>query len=45
MILKSSTVIYDKTLTIIQALGRLRQEDCEFEVSLGYIERNCLKKT
>jgi hypothetical protein len=31
-------------MSAIPALGRLRQEDCVFEVSLGYIVRLCLKK-
>jgi hypothetical protein len=29
---------------LIPELGRLRQEDHEFKVSLGYITRPCLKK-
>jgi hypothetical protein len=29
----------------IPALGRLRQEDHEFEVNLGYVAGPCLKKT
>jgi hypothetical protein len=31
-------------MLVIPAFGRLRQEDCEFEVSLSYITRHCLKK-
>jgi hypothetical protein len=30
---------------VILALGRLRQEDEEFEASMGYIVRSHLKKT
>jgi single-stranded DNA-specific DHH superfamily exonuclease len=30
-------------IPIIPALGRLRQENFEFEVSLSYVERFCLK--
>jgi hypothetical protein len=29
---------------LILMLGTLRQENHEFEASLGYIERHCLKK-
>jgi hypothetical protein len=32
-----------RCMLVIPALGTLRQEDLEFEASLGYIE-TCLKK-
>jgi hypothetical protein len=31
-------------ISIIPALGRLRQEDCKFVTRLGYIARPCLQK-
>jgi hypothetical protein len=31
-------------VVVISALRRLRQEDCEFKTSLGYIMKRCLKK-
>jgi hypothetical protein len=31
-------------MPIIPALGRLRWEDHEFEISLGHITRSCFKK-
>jgi hypothetical protein len=33
-----------KKTPVIQALGKLRQEDSEFKASLGYTARHCLKK-
>jgi hypothetical protein len=32
-------------MPIIPVLRKLRWEDCEFEASLSYIVRHCLKKT
>jgi hypothetical protein len=32
----------EQAMSVILALRRLRQEDCEFEVSLGYTVRHCL---
>ena len=32
-------------MLIILVLGRLRQEDCEFEASLNYRAKSCLRKT
>jgi hypothetical protein len=31
-------------MSAISALGRMKQEDCEFEASLGYVARTRLKK-
>jgi hypothetical protein len=31
-------------LPVILAVGRLRQEDCEFKISKDYIARPCLKR-
>jgi hypothetical protein len=31
-------------MPVIPALGRLRQEDCEFQARLGYIANFCLKE-
>jgi hypothetical protein len=32
-------------IPIIPGLGRIRQENIEFEVSLGFIMKSCFKKT
>jgi hypothetical protein len=32
-------------MSVIPALGRLKQETLQFKVSLDYIARPCLKKT
>jgi hypothetical protein len=31
-------------MLVIQALGRLKKENCEFEANLGYLIRPCLKE-
>jgi hypothetical protein len=32
-------------MPVIPALDKLRQEDCKFKATLGYLERSCLKNT
>jgi hypothetical protein len=34
----------ERHISVIQALRWLRQEDCEFEIHLGYIVRTCHEK-
>jgi hypothetical protein len=38
------TAGYGGHMLVILALGRLRQEVCELQASLGYVTRLCLKK-
>jgi hypothetical protein len=43
---KRNQINYDVVCTpVTVGLRRLRQEDGEFEVSMGYLVRTCLKKT
>lgn len=37
-------LIRDEALPVILALRKLKQEDCKFEVSLGYRVRLCLER-
>jgi hypothetical protein len=42
--LESSRAFFSTNSYSVPALGRIRQEDCKFEVSLSYIAIPCLKR-
>jgi hypothetical protein len=45
MVVRGGLAWYGGSQPVISVLGRLRQEDCEFQDSLGYIATPCFQKT